>query len=318
MNSKERKETFTNTLSDYYNIPREYIETYISKNVIDKVVHMNEEFLKCMTRVTKYCEEATHVKFVPPTVTTITITGKFAYDEKIVKELPIEYIREKLSEDNDLGLYIGVQKVKKYRTGVYKKKVRHDKRKFRHQVPIKHGGKSAKLFYNGSVHITGVTNLTDFVHMTSVIACFIHDITDKELLLVLDDFKINMINTSSLVTDLENFPMSFPPKTIPELINEDGQHADFDPERYPGVKLLITDDKTGKKKATGCIFQTGSITIIGAQEPKYISKTFDVIIKNLDRLWTLGVSASNPRTTTSRKPLEITHGYLTNTWRLCI
>ncbi|AGE54688.1 transcription factor TFIID (or TATA-binding protein TBP) [Paramecium bursaria Chlorella virus KS1B] len=317
MNKEERKETFVNTLVDFCNVSRDFVETYISKGVIDKVTHTNEEFLKCMTSAATTCKTSTHVKFIPPTVTTITITGKFVYDETVTKELPIEYIRERLDEENDLGLYIGVQKVKKHRADVYSKKVQHDKRKFRHQVPIKHGGKSAKLFYNGSVHITGITNLVDFVHMTSLIASFIHEITNKELLMVLEDFKINMINTSSLVTDLNNFPMAFPPKTITELIRETGQHVDFDPERYPGVKIIISDEQ-GKKVATGCVFQTGSITIIGAREPKYIAKAFDVIGKNLDKLWTLGMSASKPRTTTSRIPLEIAHGYLTNSWRLCI
>ncbi|APC25799.1 transcription factor TFIID [Only Syngen Nebraska virus 5] len=317
MNFEERKETFVTTLTDFCNIPREFVDTHISKNVIDKVAHMNEEFLRCMTSMTSTCKKSTRVKFIPPTVTTITITGKFIYDDSVAKELPIEYIRERLDEENELGLYIGVQKVKKHRADVYSKKVQHDKRKFRHQVPIKHGGKSAKLFYNGSVHITGITNLVEFVHMTSVIAAFVHDITNKELLMVLDDFKINMINTSSLVTDLKNFPLSFPPKTITELVKETGQHVDFDPERYPGVKIIISDED-GKKVATGCVFQTGSITIIGAREPRYIAKAFDVIGTNLNRLWSLGLSASKPRTTTSRIPLEISHGYLTNSWRLCI
>ncbi|AGE54376.1 transcription factor TFIID (or TATA-binding protein TBP) [Paramecium bursaria Chlorella virus NY2B] len=317
MNLEDRKDTFIKTLNEFCNISEEFVKMYISSDVIDKIFHTNEDFLRCMTNITSTCKTLKHIKFTPSTITTITITGKFVYDETLTKELPIEYIRERLNEENDLGLYIGVQKIKKHRSDVFNKKIQHDKRKFRHQVPIKHDGKSAKLFYNGSVHITGITNLVDFIHITSLIASFIHEITNKELLMILNDFKINMINTSSLVTNLQNFPLSFPPKTITELIRETGQHVDFDPERYPGVKLTITDEH-GKKASTGCVFQTGSISLIGSRSPKYIAQTFDVIAKNLDRLWTLGQSAKKPRTTTSRIPLNLAHGYLINSYRLCI
>ena len=317
MDFEERRETFLTTLTDFYNISREIIDTHISENVIAKSIRTNEEFLESMSVSATSTSATTHVTFIPPTVTTMTITGKFRYDEEITSDLPIEYIRKKLDEENDLGLYIGVQKVRKHRKDTYKKKVQHDKRKFRHQVPIKHGGKSAKLFYNGSIHVTGITNLVDFVHMMTMVASFIHDITDKELLVVLEDFKISMINASSLVTDLKNFPLSFPPNTITSVLRENGQNVDFDSERFPGVKIIISDDN-GKKAATGCIFQTGSLSIIGARKPIYIAQIFEVIVKNLDTMWTLGLSASKPRTTTSRIPLEISHGYLANTYKLCL
>ena len=307
---------FLNEVTTKTGVDGKEILEMVTEETIEKIRSVNAEFLSSMTEMARVCESMKNVRMLTPTVTTITITGKVSFDEDVTKELPIDYIRESLDVENNYGLYIGVPKTKKKRTGVFTKKVEHDKRKFRHQVSINHDGKSAKLFYNGSIHATGCTSILDFVCIVIHISKFISDITSGDLKLKLSDFKINMINTSSLVMSRDKYPMVFPPKTLTELMRNERVNVDFDPERHPGVKIVLMDGKT--KVSTGCVFQTGSITIIGSKAPNYVAMIFKQIADNLDKFYSIASSSKKLRTTTALKPLSLSHGYLENSYNICI
>ena len=293
-------------------IDEETVPLFIRNEVLEKASKLNESFLKCMTQVTSTTKKLSNVAFAPLGVTTLTITGKFT-NNGVVDELPVTFIRESLSERTDEnGLHLGVQKIKKHRASTYKPPA--DVRKFRHQVAFKLGKKSAKLFYNGTVHATGFSSIVDFLHMSLIIAEFVRDITNGELIMTLSDFNINMINAGTLVTNRGNMPLSYSPKFIAQQVEKAGHHADFDVERHPAVKIMLFDKK--KKLSTGFIFATGNIVIFGSREPEHVAKMFDIIAKTLDDAHEVA-TATPPRTTTVRKSFDLTRGYTTNSYKLC-
>ena len=240
----------------------------------------------------------------------MTITGKFKHELDI--EMPIERIREALSTcPPGEGLYLGgVKPPPKRRAAVTKDPP--DVRKFKHQISFMLDKKSAKLFYNGTVHATGFSSLVDFLHMIILVAQFVEEMVDIPM--NFDDFNINMINSGTVVQS-NNFPLSFPPKAVYLHAQRAGIEAFFDPERHPAVKLLLFDGS--KKVSTAFLFGTGNIVIFGSRDTAYISKMFDVIVNLMNDISHLG-TLSALRKTTVKKEFDISHGYLTSSYKLCI
>jgi hypothetical protein len=290
-------------------IEPELFERYVSPSVIDKVFSTNASFLECLSHTVK-TSVGRNVQFSPLTVSTMTITGKFKHDSDT--EMPIKRIREALStRPPGEGLYLGgVKPPPKHRSTTAKDPP--DVRKFKHQISFMLDKKSAKLFYNGTVHATGFSSLVDFVHMIILIAQFVEEMVDIQM--NFDDFNINMINSGTVVQN-NNFPLSPPPKAVYLHAKRAGLEAFFDPERHPAVKLLLLDGS--KKVSTAFIFGTGNIVIFGSRDSSYISKMFDVIVKLLSDISHLGTSTAL-RKTTVKKDFCVSHGYLTTSYKLCI
>jgi TATA-box binding protein (TBP) (component of TFIID and TFIIIB) len=262
---------------------------------MDTLARLTKEFMSMFERIASV--QTSHIKSTPIQISTITIAGH--YDRG---DLPIELIREKLSEGSGGELYLAVPKVVKHRktTVVQETKMR----KFDHQVSFKLGGQSLKVFLNGSVHGTGFASVAEFVEMTEMVARYILDISGIELRLV--DFNINMINTSTSTVDADYRPVQFQMKQLADVFTRDGYHADFDPERHPAVKVMLFEND--KKVSTSFIFPTGSITIFGSREPTHIATIFSMIFKTMDKAHAIS-SVCPPRKTTLRKPLDISYGY---------
>ena len=297
------------TLAVQCGIEPDLFERYVSPVVIDKVFDTNASFLECLSHTAK-TSVGKNVQFAPLTVSTMTITGKFKHELDI--EMPIERIREALSAcPPGEGLYLGgVKPPPKRRAAVAKDPP--DVRKFKHQISFMLDKKSAKLFYNGTVHATGFSSLVDFLHMIILVAQFVEEMVDIPM--NFDDFNINMINSGTVV-QINNFPLSFPPKAVYLHAQRAGIDAFFDPERHPAVKLLLFDGS--KKVSTAFIFGTGNIVIFGSRDTAYISRMFDVIVNLMNDISHLG-TLSALRKTTVKKDFCVSHGYLTTSYKLCI
>lgn len=297
------------TLALHCGIEPDLLERYISPVVIDKVFDTNSSFLECLSHTAK-TSVGKNVQFAPLTVSTMTITGKFKHELDI--EMPIDRIREALSTcPPGEGLYLGgVKPPPKRRTTIVKDPP--DVRKFKHQISFMLDKKSAKLFYNGTVHATGFSSLVDFLHMIILVAQFVEEMVDIPM--NFDDFNINMINSGTVV-QTNNFPLSFPPKAVYLHAQRAGIEAFFDPERHPAVKLLLFDGS--KKVSTAFIFGTGNIVIFGSRDTVYISKMFDVVANLLGDISHLGTLTAL-RKTTVKKEFSVSHGYLTASYKLCV
>lgn len=295
-------------LAFHCGIEPDVFERYVSSDAIEKMFDTSDKFLECLSHSMKSSVDRT-VQFAPLTISTMTITGKFRHDLDI--EMPIGQIREALATcPSDEGLYLSVKPPPKRRAVTTKDPP--DVRKFKHQVSFMLDKKSAKLFYNQTIHATGFSSIIDFLHMMILIAQFVEEHVDIHM--TFEDFNINMINSGTVVQS-NNFPLSFPLKALYLHAQRAEIEAFFDPERHPAVKLLLFDGS--KKVSTAFIFGTGNIVIFGSRDTAYISKMFDVVVNLLSDISHLGTLTAL-RKTTVKKEFCVSHGYLTSSYKLCI
>jgi len=280
--------------------------THITKRVFENVAEMNKEFLSCMTKVAS-ATIGKHVHFSPLTISTITITGKFTSSSDIYMKTIRDELLQRSPED---GLCHVISKVKKHRNNTFNDL--QDSRKFDHQIPFRLGTNSVKLFSNKTMHATGFSSLIDFLYMSELIAQFVEEVTGVSL--ILDDVGINMTN-SGFVIQSGKFPLSFAPKIIFNRAVASNYEAFFDPERHPAVKLVLHKDTN--KIATALIFATGNVQIFGTRDISGISEIFGRIIHLLNDVVDLG-NVSALRSTTVTKDIDFSHGYLTQSYKLCV
>jgi TATA-box binding protein (TBP) (component of TFIID and TFIIIB) len=296
-------------LAFHCGIESDVFERYVSSDAIEKMFDTNDKFLECLSHSTKSSVDR-NVQFAPLTISTMTITGKFKHDLDI--EMPIGQIREALATcPSEEGLYLGGVKPPPKRRATNSKDP-PDVRKFKHQVSFMLDKKSAKLFYNQTIHATGFSSLVDFLHMMVLIAQFVEEHVDIHM--IFEDFNINMINSGTVVQS-NNFPLSFPLKALYLHAQQAGLEAFFDPERHPSVKLLLFEES--KKVSTAFIFGTGHIVIFGSRDTSFISKMFDVVVNLLSDISHLGTLTAL-RKTTVKKEFDVSHGYLSSSYKLCI
>jgi hypothetical protein len=124
-----------------------------------------------------------------------------------------------------------------------------------------------------------------------------------------------MINAGTVIVDPTNgFPVKFPPRALSGAAVRFG--VDFDSERHPGVKIPVYED--GVKVATTCVFQTGSMSIIGAKRPRHVALAFENAADVLEACAHVGEpTAIAMRTTTAKKKLDLVHGYPAASYFAC-
>ena len=264
-----------------------------------------------MTRVEMSTRSKTP-RFAPLTITTITMTAVF--DLGNVKVIPIDVLKNATDLAREMNMTVDEPKTKRRRKDAYVRDVVPEKRRFRNQASLRHGGKSAKIFYNGSLHVTGCASPKDFVDVAVAVAKFVHAATG--ITLKPKSVGIQMINAGTTIVDkTTGFPLCFPPRTLSAEAVAAGFVADFDSERHPGVKLPVFDN--GVKVATVCVFQTGSVSIIGARTPRYLAMAFENMANVIETCVYLGQPAKAMRTTTSKKRLDFSHGYPAAAYDTC-
>lgn len=280
---------------------------------------MSRAFQRSFTRINVATERATRIAPLPLSLSTITFTGVLN-----VPSLPVEDMRMTAElegelrelEDDEFKVDCDIQKKanKRARDG----SVRPPGKRFRYQLPLTRRGKSLKLFHNGSVHATGCTSPLEFLEMTSELGAFV-DTMGGPPGVTLVDFDIQLINTLFVVTDpVTGAPLTISPGALVRHLNADVPRADFDTERHPSVKIPILHDS--KKVATVCVFQTGSVSIMGAKSPDHIALAFETVVAALDECAADVCSAAggaSVRTTTAKHALVLCDGYPFNLHACC-
>jgi TATA-box binding protein (TBP) (component of TFIID and TFIIIB) len=274
-----------------------------------------DEFLESMTRIQR-AGQMKSVSFLPLTITTITLTGTYVI--RGAPTIPVETLRNMEDVAAEFGLTFDEPRVKRKRKDAYTRDVVPDKRRFRNQLSVRRDGKSAKIFYNGSLHVTGCASVADFVDVADLIVQFVREGTGREgpeIELILSAFDIKMINAGTVIVDPANgFPVKFPPRALSGAAARFG--VDFDSERHPGVKIPVYED--GVKVATTCVFQTGSMSIIGAKRPRHVALAFENAADVLEACAHVGEpTAIAMRTTTAKKKLDLVHGYPAASYFAC-
>lgn len=258
-------------------------------------MHLTRDFHRTFERINDVRGSLRRVATTPPVVNTITFAGTL--DTRCV---PIEAMRlgleiaDGMCDPEDLGHFT-------VDTETTRKKV-SDKR-FKYQLPLRRNNKSLKLFKNGSVHATGCTSPLEFLDLIDAMCRLVHDTTHHTVSLT--SFDIHLINAMFSVVH----PVTRRPITIaPNAFRKDVQNSDFDTERHPSVKVPVLHN--GSKVATVCVFQTGSVSIMGAREPWHVAMAYELICSALDASEACTADKTKKiRTTTARHPLTLEHGY---------
>ncbi len=94
-----------------------------------------------------------------------------------------------------------------------------------------------------------------------------------------------------------------------KLTKSCGSHAEFDAERHPSVKIPLVTAAGGHKVGTVCVFQTGSVSIMGARTPEYLADAFVGACALLDGVGGTPDASKSMRTTTAKQTLCLDDGY---------
>lgn len=280
-------------------------------------------FLAAFEDVNAACAELRHVAVPPLSLSTITFTGTLS------RAMPVDDMRAalELAEALDMSpealheFALDCDVAKSHAAAAKRRRTDDDdaapaRRRFRYQLPLQRRGKSVKVFHNGSVHVTGCGSPLEFLEVMDALRGFVDVTVGLDAHLV--SFDIQMVNTMFVATD----PATRRPLTVAPaaLLRRTGAslRADFDTERHPAVKLPLTVD--GAKRATVCVFQTGSVSIMGARSPGDIAAAFRMATGVLDRhagaVCRPGAKAL--RNTTSKAPLTLVEGYPFNLHSCCL
>lgn len=291
--------------------------------VSQRLGDFGREFRQAFRSINDVTGSMKHIRPLPMSLSTITFTGTLSSSS-----LPVDAMRlaAELAQEMDDPLEFSVdcdmtkpakrQKNASTTTAAAARPAPQGGKRFRYQLPLKRNGKSLKLFHNGSVHATGCTSPLEFLDMMDALCVFMKDAGDVDAWLT--DFDIQLINTLFVVTDPATCrPMTIAPASFLRHLGT-ATRADFDTERHPSVKIPLRIDDV--KVATVCVFQTGSVSIMGAKRPSHLAAAFDMVCTALDAC-AAEVCVPDPkctiRTTTAKHALTLVQGYPFNLFSCC-
>jgi TATA-box binding protein (TBP) (component of TFIID and TFIIIB) len=155
------------------------------------------------------------------------------------------------------------------------------KTKFYNQVTLVnrdgYSRRSVKLFKNGTVHVTGCTDVVDCQRCIKQINVLFSKITGVPTESTDENFQIVMINSSFTMNyklNLLEVEKCF--KEHPSVFTE----THFEPGDYSAVKIKF-QPSYDMKQVTTSIFNTGNIIITGAQTYKEIAYAYNVVVTTL-------------------------------------
>jgi TATA-box binding protein (TBP) (component of TFIID and TFIIIB) len=127
--------------------------------------------------------------------------------------------------------------------------------------------KSIKIFPNGSVHVTGCSDLIDCRAILKKLSAVInHLIPGQDY--DIDTYYIAMINGNF---SMRSFTLNL--RTVIELFGED---ASFNPETYSSVKIK-------RKDITISVFASGSVIITGAKDTDQLLEAYSFLASELTK-----------------------------------
>lgn len=194
-------------------------------------------------------------------ITTITITSKFNHD------VSYDIIREYFSKNEEMSV--------RTRNSTYRFVWRMAATEFYNQVSLycddHRSRKSVKLFPNGSVQITGCSDVIDCERVTKQVACVVSHITKKKY--ELSGYNIHMINSNFSLNYYVNLEEIF------NTFTRNGHDTTFNPDRYSAVKIKL--EVPGGSKVTTSVFGSGKIIVTGAKELEQVSAAYNSIMETI-------------------------------------
>lgn len=132
--------------------------------------------------------------------------------------------------------------------------------------------KSIKFFPNGSIHVTGCSDLVDCHRVMNQVKFCIKHYTEKDVSVY--DFNIQMINANFTMNHMLNLA------TVSSTAEKIGCTVSFKPEIYSAVKLKFVPGPN-MKKITASVFSSGCVLITGAKTLAEITASYKFLIHML-------------------------------------
>lgn len=132
--------------------------------------------------------------------------------------------------------------------------------------------KSIKFFPNGTIHITGCSDIDDCHKVMKQLQCVIKFIIKEEVRVY--DFNVFMINTNFSMNSTLNL------QQVINSLKKMKLNVSFNPEVYSAVKVKFSPGE-GMKSITASIFSSGCVLITGATTLKEINESYNFLINTL-------------------------------------
>ncbi len=245
-------------------------------------LHETAEYILSVAKFRNKIPEAIRPSWVK--VSTMTVLSKFECDfdlERIEKAFKlVKKIRVNPTNTRDVKFNMNVgQNDVKVNCTVNGVEWRRKHTTFYNQVSLTYtdcySTKSVKLFTNGTVHISGCTNLFESVDVMEQVKAILQVIFNWSVPVQYSTPRILMINSNfSLNYEVDQYEI------IERLRRNPMFKISFTPEKYSAVKVKF---KPGNdmKRVTVMIFRTGNIVINGAVTLKEIAYAYKVINQHL-------------------------------------
>lgn len=148
--------------------------------------------------------------------------------------------------------------------------------KFFNQITVeyvdKFSKKSIKFFPNGSIHVTGCSDIIDCHRVMAQVEFCIFKFTGKKVKAL--DFKVLMINANFSMNSMLNL------NTVSSKFEDHGCIVSFKPEIYSAVKIKFVPGPC-MKRITASVFSSGCVLITGAKTLSEITASYKFMIDML-------------------------------------
>jgi TATA-box binding protein (TBP) (component of TFIID and TFIIIB) len=150
------------------------------------------------------------------------------------------------------------------------------KKSFYNSVTFNINNLSIKIFSNGNIHITGLSDIDNSINLVERL------LKELDIEAFVIDFDIQLINTNYKID--HNIKLNILNEEINKL--QDNVFSSYDLENHMSVKIKL---KIEDRNISIMVFYTGSILIIGIKKPNELLKSFnfinDFLNKNYDKLY---------------------------------
>lgn len=132
--------------------------------------------------------------------------------------------------------------------------------------------KSIKFFPNGSIHVTGCSDLVDCRRVCEQVKFCIKKYTDTSV--TISDFRVLMINANFSMNSFLNL------QKVSTNAENTGCIVSFKPEIYSAVKIKFVPGPC-MKKITASVFSSGCVLITGAKTLREITSSYKFLLNIL-------------------------------------
>lgn len=201
----------------------------------------------------------------PSYLSVTTITSTF----KVNTELDVQELKQKMKERP-----FTIKKKGDLKDATFSWTIKENK--FFNQITAEYidrfSKKSIKFFPNGSIHVTGCSDLVDCHRVMNQVKFCIKHYLAKDVSCY--DFKVLMINANFTMNHMLNLG------TVSTQAETMGCTVSFKPEIYSAVKLKFVPGPD-MKKITASVFSSGCILITGAKTLDEITASYKFLIEML-------------------------------------